>query len=105
MVTLIQRTIDFDGLFRGRNTFERTTIREGAIGDGEIGEQPGLISEMADTYRQIEAAPADVDRVGGIDDGVEDAEIGIGATGRALQIGLPRDPQAFLDFAHGLAAA
>ncbi len=45
-------------------------------------------AEIADAGCNLQPPPADLDGVGRIDNRVEDAEIGIGATGSALQIGL-----------------
>ena len=82
MLTLVERAVDLDRFFGGRHAFFGASVRKGAAGDGEIGEKARLKAEIADTARDLEASPADLDRPGRIDGRVEHAEIGVAAAGR-----------------------
>ena len=93
VLALVERPVDLDRLFGRRHAFVWAAVGEGAAGDGEVGQQPRLEAEVADAARDLEAAPAHVDRPRRIDRRVEHAEIGVAAAGRARAGRRPRPPR------------
>src|SRR5260370_25611942 len=88
LLALIQRTVEFDRLFGSRHTLLGTSVREGATGDGQIGEQARLKAEIADTTRDIEAAPPHLYGLRRVHYRVEHAEIGVTAADRVANAGV-----------------
>lgn len=87
MLALIERAIDLDRLLGGRHPFLGTSVREGATGDGKIGQQASLEAEVADTMRDIEPASANLHRFRRVDDRVEHAKVGVAATRHVEEAG------------------
>ena len=83
MLALIECTVEFDGLFGSRHAFVGTSVRESATGDSEIGKKARLKAEIADTARDIKAAPAYLHCLCRIDHRVEHTKIRVTATGCA----------------------
>ena len=102
MLALIEGPIELDCLFSRGNAFFGTPVRKGAAGDSEVGEEARLEAEIADAACNLEAALAHLDGLCRIDDGVEHAEIGVTAAGRAEEAGRIGNCHASLDFADGV---
>src|SRR5438477_13111211 len=83
VLALIEGAVKLDRLFGGRHSLVGTPVREGAAGDGEIGEKSRLKAEIADPARHIEAGPTDLHGPRRIDCRVEHAKIGVTAAGGA----------------------
>lgn len=102
MLALIERTVDFDRLLGSRYPFLGTSVREGATGNGKIGEKTRLEAKIPDPTRDIESTPADLHGFRRVDDRVEHTEIGVAAAGYVEEAGRFGGCNALLHLAHRL---
>jgi len=81
MLALIQRPVEFDRLFGSRHALLGTSVRVGATSDSKVCKKTRLKAEIADTTRDIEAAPAHLYGSRRVDYRVEHTEISVTAAG------------------------
>src|SRR5207249_4983884 len=105
VLALVERTVDLDRLFGGRHTLLAAAVGEHARGDGEIGVEPRLESEIADAGCDLETPAADRDGARRIAHRIEHAEIGAGPAHHILQADRLSHGHAALDLTYRLDTA
>src|SRR5262245_14837614 len=97
VVELTELTIQLDGGPRRFDALRLATVRQRAIGDGQIGVQARLHAEIAEALRGLETLEAGGDSPRRIERAVQDAEVRVAAAGGLQQALAERDLDAALD--------
>src|SRR5262245_20540117 len=88
MVEQAQPPVEIDSLLRRLEALGLAAVRQGAIGDGQVGIKSRLEPKIADLLGRLQTLEARFDTSPGIKRTVEHAEVRIGSTGRLQVVGV-----------------